>query len=142
MRASRAKRSDRPATDYERWLNDDNPPADSAPQFEPREGDHIRTHRAAHQSISKASIDTMDYQTQLAASAAPREGTHQITSWPRVPDIITFYGALIILFLLLRYFVVNLMRQMRGRRVDVDHAVRHPRQISTNTVEEHELKKV
>ncbi|OJJ08296.1 hypothetical protein ASPVEDRAFT_47461 [Aspergillus versicolor CBS 583.65] len=35
--------------------------------------------------------------------------------WPKIPDLITFYGALLIVLLFIRYFVSRLLRQWRRR---------------------------
>jgi hypothetical protein len=62
----------------------------------------------------------------------------------RVPDVITFYGALLILLFLVKYFVQTLFQQLRRDREeepDRPFATKHPRQVPSIVVSDSELKR-
>ncbi|KAL2808205.1 hypothetical protein BJX63DRAFT_41048 [Aspergillus granulosus] len=135
----------RPATDYERWLNKSSPDSESIPQFEPESEprDDMHNHGEQHSVIPSGGIEPMNGFDYYDPSNVPLPAQQDATRWPRVPDIITYYGALLILLLFVKYFVKTLFRQLRQRSERADHqfATRHPHQVPSIVVEDNELKR-
>ncbi|KAJ0426182.1 hypothetical protein BJY00DRAFT_307680 [Aspergillus carlsbadensis] len=137
---------DRPATDYERWLNNDTPDRDSLPQFEPvtEHGAIMHPHGGGRPTtLPYAGVDIVNSFDQYDPSTI-RSPDDQITApRPRVPDIITFYGALLVLLFVIKYFVQALFRQLRRGRGEPDRqpAAKRPRQVPNIVVSDSELKR-
>ncbi|KAL2837707.1 hypothetical protein BJY01DRAFT_40921 [Aspergillus pseudoustus] len=126
------KQTPRPATDYERWLNKDTPDSDSVPQFGPEQGvDDMHNHGERHSVLlaggREGFVNSFD---QYDPSTIPPPVQQEVTRRPRVPDIITYYGAVLILLFFVRYFMKMLLQQLRHRREEADHQfpTRNPHQ--------------
>jgi hypothetical protein len=80
---------------------------------------------------------------QYDPSNVPPPNYHDVSRRPRVPDIITFYGALLVLLFLVKYFVQTLLRQLRRGREEPDRpfATRRSNQVPSIVVSDSELKK-
>ncbi|KAL2800864.1 hypothetical protein BJX66DRAFT_331805 [Aspergillus keveii] len=136
---------ERPATDYERWLNNDTPDPESIPQFEPVSEHGVVMHRHGEQptTVPYAGADIINGFDQYDPSNVPPPNYQDVSRRPRVPDIITFYGALLILLFLVKYFVQTLFRQLRRGTEEPDRpfAMKQPRQVPNIVVSDSELKR-
>ncbi|CEL07329.1 hypothetical protein ASPCAL10489 [Aspergillus calidoustus] len=145
MFLTRGQQRERPATDYERWLNNDTPDQDSIPQFEPVTEHGVVMHRHGQRptTVPYAGVDIINGFDQYDPSNVPPPNYHDVSRRPRVPDIITFYGALLVLLFLVKYFVQTLLRQLRRGREEPDRpsATRRSNQVPSIVVSDSELKK-
>jgi hypothetical protein len=80
---------------------------------------------------------------QYDPSNVPPPNYQDVSRRPRVPDIITFYGALLILLFFVKYFVQTLFRQLRRGTEEPDRpfAMKQPRQVPSIVVSDSELKR-
>ncbi|CBF84559.1 predicted protein [Aspergillus nidulans FGSC A4] len=101
--AAKAERLPRPATDYERWLGDDEQHLDSVRQYDLDQGQKDYTNdgviTVAEDSSPPEIVDSDDLGSSPLSSDESSQPRHHYTR-PTVPDIVALYAAIIIAVLL------------------------------------------
>ncbi|KAL4898874.1 hypothetical protein BDW74DRAFT_164343 [Aspergillus multicolor] len=132
----KAKKSPRPATDYERWLGEDDQQLDSVRRYDSdRSADNQNrgqdTKRAVTNEINFSSLVRSNVHSQLQPNPepsalpisfddSPLSGRHYPR--PTVPDFITLYAALILAILLIRRLHTFLRRSRPKGQLSVGKA--------------------
>ncbi|RDW64430.1 uncharacterized protein DSM5745_09841 [Aspergillus mulundensis] len=124
---ARAKKSPRPATDYERWLGDDDQTLDSVRRYDTNQSADDRhdtditvTGESDSPALVRSNHDQPRPNTEpgplpILPDDSPQSGRHYPR--PTVPDFVALYAALIIAILLVRRLHIFLRRSLWERRL-------------------------